>query len=114
MGLVAREIEAGGISTLTLSMTPEFTREVGIPRVAAIEYPYGRPVGEAGDADGQREVVRSALSAMAVMDMPGQVVHLPYSWHEPARETKWHPPEASPIVKLLLADIRKMRSGKTQ
>lgn len=38
-------------------MTPEFNREIGIPRVAAIEYPYGRTVGQVDDVDGQRQVL---------------------------------------------------------
>ena len=43
-------------------MTPEYHREVGIPRVAAIEYPYGRTVGEVNDSEGQRKVLLAALS----------------------------------------------------
>ena len=45
MGLVARFLEENGFSTVVLTTTPEFNREIGFPRVAAIEYPYGRVVG---------------------------------------------------------------------
>ena len=58
-------------------MTPEFHREIGIPRVAAIEYPYGRPVGQVNDVEGQRMVLREALSFMEKADHPGEVCHLP-------------------------------------
>ena len=54
-------------------MTPEFHREVGIPRVAAIEYPYGRPVGEVNDPEGQRKVLLAALSFLEKAEAPGQV-----------------------------------------
>lgn len=88
-------------------MTPEFHREVGIPRVAAIEYPYGRPVGQAEDAIGQRKVLLETLSVLERAQTPGQVFHLPFTWPEEPKETQWHPPEISPIVKLFLDEIKK-------
>lgn len=88
-------------------MTPEFNREIGIPRVAAIEYPYGRVVGDVANAKGQRQVLVETLSVLAAAKNPGKVVHLPFTWHEDPRDTKWHPPEASPIIKLYLDAIKK-------
>jgi hypothetical protein len=88
-------------------MTPEFTREVGIPRVAAIEFPYGRPVGQVGDVAGQRRVLMKALSFMESAKIPGQICHLPFSWPEEPKHTKWHPPEISPIIKIFLDEIKK-------
>ena len=88
-------------------MTPEFHREIGIPRVAAIEYPYGRPVGQVHDAEGQRKVLLMALSFLEKAQNPGQMVHLPFTWPEEPKNTKWHPPEMSPIIKLYLDEIKK-------
>lgn len=88
-------------------MTPEFHREVGIPRVAAIEFPYGRPVGQVGDIEGQRRVLLETLSYMEMADSPGRIYHLPFTWPEEPKHTKWHPPEISPIIKLFLEDIKK-------
>jgi len=89
-----------------LSMTPEFHREVGIPRVAAIEYPYGRTVGEVNDADGQRQVLLAALSFLQEAKAPGQVCNLPFTWPEEPKHTNWHPPEISPVIKLYLDEIK--------
>lgn len=88
-------------------MTPEFHREVGIPRVAAIEFPYGRPVGQVGDVEGQRRVLLETLSFMEKADSPGRIYHLPFTWPEEPKHTKWHPPEISPIIKLFLEHIKK-------
>ena len=88
-------------------MTPEFNREIGIPRVAAIEYPYGRPVGQVNDIEGQRRILRQALSFMEKAENPGEVYHLPFTWPEEPKFTKWQPPEISPIVKLFLDEIKK-------
>ncbi len=88
-------------------MTPDYSREVGFPRAAAIEYPYGRPVGQVGDVEGQRNVLLEALSVFEKAREPGQVFHLPFTWPEEPKNTKWHPPEISPIVKLHLEEIKR-------
>ena len=108
MGQVAHYLEAKGFSTVTLTNTPEFHRQVGIPRVAAIEYPYGRPVGQVHDPNGQREVLMAALSALEEAKTPGQIFHLPFTWPEEPKKTDWHPPEISPIIKLNLDEIKKL------
>jgi hypothetical protein len=107
VGLAARFLEENGFATVTLTMMPEYNREVGIPRVAAIEYPYGRPVGQVKDVEGQRKVLLAALSVFEKADAPGKVFHLPFTWPEAPKDVKWHPPEISPIVKQFLGQIKK-------
>jgi hypothetical protein len=109
VGLAARFLEEAGFSTLVLNPTHEFHRAVGIPRSAAIEYPYGRPIGQVGDKAGQRDVLLAALSVFEKAEKPGDVLHLPFTWPEPPKETKWHPPEMSPIIKLYLDAIKKAK-----
>lgn len=96
------------MSTIALSPTPEFNREIGFPRIAAIEYPFGRPIGEVGDVEGQRKVLLDTLNVLENAKNPGEVIYLPYRWHEDPKATKWHPPEISPIVKLFLDEIKTM------
>lgn len=103
-------MEEAGFSTLVLTPTHDFHRAVGIPRSAAIEYPYGRPVGEVNDRSGQREVLMAALAFFERAVTPGEVFHLPFTWHEEAKKTHWHPPEMSPIIKLYLDDIKRARN----
>jgi hypothetical protein len=102
-------LEEAGFSTVTLTMTPEYHKQVGIPRVAAIEYPYGRPIGNVHDREGQRAVLLEALSVFVKAKGPGQIFHLPFTWPEEPKKTDWHPPEMSPIVKLQLTQIKKAR-----
>ena len=101
MGLVSRKIEAAGIPTVTLDMIWVYQRIVGMPRVAAIEHPFGRPYGDVGDAARQREVLLAALQLAETATTPGHVEHLPFRWHEDPKETKWHPAEPSPIIALI-------------
>ena len=90
-------------------MTPEYHRLVGIPRVAAIEYPYGRAIGNVHDWEGQRDVLMEALSVFRKAKNPGELFHLPFTWPEEPKKTDWHPPEMSPIVKMLLDKLKKAR-----
>jgi hypothetical protein len=116
VGQVAHYLEENGFSTVTLTNTPEFHRQVGIPRVAAIEYPYGRPVGQVHDQDGQRKVLKAALSVLENAEEPGQISHLPFTWPEEPQKADWQPSEISPIVKLCLDEIKRLgaeaRKGK--
>ncbi len=101
MGLVQREIEAAGLTTITLSSIPDLTASVSVPRVVAIEYPLGLPLGQPGDQEGQIAVLRATLQALEEMDTPGSVKHLPFEWPEPRRKARSHPPQPPPIAKLL-------------
>ncbi len=101
MGLAQREIEQAGITTITLSNIPELTASVSAPRIAAIEYPFGRTLGQPGDRDGQMAVLEATLRAVEEMDTPGDVRHLPFEWRESAKKAQGHPPQPPPIVNLL-------------
>ena len=99
---------------MVLTPTHEFHRAVGIPRSVAIEYPYGRPVGQVGDKEGQRKVLLEALSVLEKALNPGEIRHLPFTWPEEPKKTDWQPPEMSPLIKHYLEEIkaaRKSRSG---
>jgi hypothetical protein len=85
-------------------MVPALTAAMGAPRIAAIEFPFGRPLGQPGDSDTQREVLLATLMALRNAQIPGTVTDLPFWWPEPAAEVHWHPKERSPIVRLLAAD----------
>lgn len=114
MGLAARFLENTGISTVVLTPTHDFHRSVGIPRSAAIEYPYGRPLGAVDDQEGQRQVLLAALSMFETARQPGEIRHLPFAWPEEPKATHWHPPEMSPLIKLYLDDIKRAAKKKKQ
>jgi hypothetical protein len=101
VGLVGRVIEAVGIPSVTLNMIWLFHHLVGIPRVAAIEHPFGRPYGDVDDADTQSAVLRAALAVFESAKGPGHVEHLPFTWHQDPADTKWHPAEPSPIIAMI-------------
>ena len=103
MGLVQRVLEASGIPTVAVSMIPDLTRAVGVPRLAGISYPMGRPLGRPHDSDGQRAVLRAMLEVLAAARGPDTYVELPFVWPESvaqARNASRDLPPA-PIVELV-------------
>jgi hypothetical protein len=101
VGLVASRIEAAGISTICLSNVPALTASVGVPRLVAIEYPFGRTLGFPGDARGQMEVLKATLAAGLEMEERGGIRHLPFVWPETKAQARAHPPEPPPIATYL-------------
>jgi D-proline reductase (dithiol) PrdB len=98
---VQRVIEEAGISTICVNMIPDYSRAYGFPRVAALEYPFSLTLGRPGDREGQLQVIRAALQALIDIQEPGGVVHLPFEWPEDPTTVDIHPPEPSPIAKLI-------------
>ena len=80
MGLVAREIEARGIPTLSMSSALSITQAVNPPRAVYLDYPLGHTSGKPLDEDNQLAVMRATLEAFAQLDTPGQAQHLPFEW----------------------------------
>jgi len=112
--LAARFLEEAGFSTVVLTPTPEFHRAIGIPRIAAVEYPYGRPVGQVHDAAGQRQVLLKTLEVLEHARTPGETRHLPFTWPEEPKRTDWQPPEMSPLIRLYLAEIKRARQREAE
>ena len=84
MGLLAREIEAAGVTTVALALVKEVAVAARAPRFLYLRWPFGHALGEPGNAAQQRTVLHDMLSMAAAAPRPGLVVELPYRWR---RET---------------------------
>jgi hypothetical protein len=102
VGLVARVLEAKGIPTVALSMIPDLTRAVGVPRLAGLSYPMGQPLGRPHDADGQRAVLHATLAVLPSASGPDTYVELPFTWPQsPAQARNASGSRPAPIVELM-------------
>lgn len=81
---------------------PEVVKSVSAPRIAAIEYPLGRTLGQPNDAKGQMSVLRATLKALTDIQTPGGVVHFPFEWKVDPIELSGEPPVPPPIVGYIL------------
>ncbi|MEW6400718.1 MAG: hypothetical protein AB1649_02900 [Chloroflexota bacterium] len=87
--------------TISLTPLPDLTASVSVPRIAAIEYPLGRTLGQPCDAAGQVAVLEAALQALESIQNPGGIVHLPFEWLEAPKDVHNHPPVNPPIAQYL-------------
>ena len=103
MPVLARAIEAAGISTVVVTMMPFWAEKLGTPRTLGVEFPFGHPLGRAGEREEQSAVIRRALTVLSESTAPGTLAHYEQAWLGDEREwrRRWQPSEPSPIIKLL-------------
>jgi len=91
------------MSTVLVTMMPYWSDRLGLPRTVGVEFPFAHPLGWPGDRDTQMGVVRSALALLEGATEPGEIRELEYVWPQEFEEAKtdWHPPEPSPIIRML-------------
>jgi D-proline reductase (dithiol) PrdB len=80
VGLIARVLEEAGIATVCIVMRREVAENVKPPRTLFVKFPFGAPLGPAGDAQTQRGVILEALSVLVNATEPGAIVDSPRAW----------------------------------
>jgi len=108
--VLARTLEAAGLSTVLVTNMPYWAEKMGTPRALAVEFPFGHTLGRPGDSAGQHRVIEGALAVLERADAPGMIVHSPEQWPAPAKEamTEWQPAEPSPVMEVLTPRIREI------
>ena len=113
MPVLARVIEAAGISTVLVTMVPELAERVGVPRTVGVEFPFSHALGHAGDREEQMKVIRDALRVLRDARQPNTAEHLPYEWPDFEHwKREWQPREPSPIIGFLMERRRQARGGE--
>ena len=79
VALLAGELEERGFPTVALSLLPELSRIVGVPRTLAVHFPFGAPCGDPGNAALHAAVLGEAL-AMLEEAQPGEVRTSALAW----------------------------------
>jgi hypothetical protein len=70
VGLIQREVEYAGISTVSISLLKEITEKIKPPRALFVPFPLGYPLGEPNNAELQTRVMRAAFALLARNDIP--------------------------------------------
>ena len=113
MPVLARVIEAVGISTVMVTAMPDLAERLGVPRIVGVEFPFGHTLGHAGEREEQMKVIRDALRVLRDASEPNAVEHLPYEWPDFERwKQAWHPSEPAPIIALLIERRRRARAAE--
>jgi D-proline reductase (dithiol) PrdB len=82
VSLVARVLEAGGITTVTYTNARDIAASAGNPRQIFLNYPLGNSAGRPNDPENQRSVLQAGLKLLEEADRPGIIVELPYTWSD--------------------------------
>ena len=85
VGLVQGTIEESGIPTVTISMRPDVTFGVWVPRAAYARFPHGNPFGEPNRPE-QHHLVFEALLQLLEQATEPTFVELPFRWR---RWSRW-------------------------
>lgn len=101
--MLARTIEAAGISTILVTMMPFWAEKLGTPRTLGVEFPFGHPLGHAGSGDEQLAVIRRALAVLRDAPEPGTIEDFDGAWEGNFDEwrKRWQPSEPSPIIRFM-------------
>ena len=115
MPVLARTFEEVGLSTVLVTIMPDWSERLGVPRTVGVEFPFGHPLGRPGDRDTQIGVIREALRLLEEAARPGEIRELDYVWPEELDEAKrgWQPPEPSPIIKMMIEQRRAQRQAES-
>jgi hypothetical protein len=81
VGLIARQLEAAGIPTVSLTSARDITEAVKPPRAAFLDFPLGHTSGRVGETALNRAIVSAALDALT-NDEPGRITDLVHRWAE--------------------------------
>ena len=79
-GLIQRELEASGITTISLSNDPTISVRVRPPRWVHVRFPSGTMFGEPGNRAKQATVLNETLAALGAITEPGGHVTLDVRW----------------------------------
>lgn len=85
MGLIQRELESKGITTVGISIAKEISMQVKPPRTLFIPYPFGHPFGEPLKPKQHKRILIDLLNILETAEPPYTLIESSYRW----RRTKF-------------------------
>lgn len=70
VGLIQRQVEYAGITTVSISLLREITEKIRPPRALSVPFPLGYPLGEPNNAELQTRIIRAAFALLSRNDCP--------------------------------------------
>ena len=80
VGLVQREVERQGISTVGISIARNVSESVKPPRTYYLKYPFGHAMGEAFNRPQQKQIFLDCLKILETASTPGKIIDSKYRW----------------------------------
>jgi hypothetical protein len=80
VSLVARHLEANGVSTVVIGSAKDIVEQCGVPRFVFTDFPLGNPCGKPYDATMQHEILGIALDLLETARYARTTVQTPFCW----------------------------------
>ncbi len=96
MSLVARQLEADGISTVILGSARDIVEEIGVPRFVFTDMPLGNPCGPPYDTEGQFDNVALAMDLVDSAISARTTVQSETTWPDDDWRETFMRPDSSP------------------
>ena len=80
MGLVARHLEANGLSTVIMGCAKDIVEHCGVPRFVWSDFPLGNSAGRPFDVESQARTLELALRLLETAAAPRTTVASPLRW----------------------------------
>jgi hypothetical protein len=84
VGLVARHLEANGISTVIMGAAKDIVEHCGVPRFVFSDVPLGNSAGKPFDVESQAATLELALRVLESAPAPRTTVQSPQRWSDDA------------------------------
>jgi hypothetical protein len=82
VSLIARHLEANGISTVVMGCAKDIVEHCGVPRFLFSDFPLGNSAGRPHDPESQDSTLELALRLLETADQPRTTVQSPWRWIE--------------------------------
>jgi D-proline reductase (dithiol) PrdB len=82
VSIVARVLEAAGISTVIMGSAKDIVEHVGVPRLLFSDFPLGHAAGRPNDPESQATTLELALKLLETATAPRTTVQSPLEWRE--------------------------------
>lgn len=84
VSLIARHLEANGISTVIMGCAKDIVEHCGVPRFLFSDFPLGNSAGRPHDPESQELALGLALGVLETAEQPRTTVRSPLRWSEDA------------------------------
>ncbi len=82
MSLVARHLEANGITTIIIGSAIDIVSHCGVPRYLHTDFPLGNPCGKPYDIALQTAIVHQALDLTLTAATSNTIARAPFKWSD--------------------------------
>ena len=86
IGLIARTIEASGVTTTSITSAWSITQSANPPRAVFTDFPLGNTSGPPNEPDVQLDIVAQALALAYNATEPGTIQPLEHRWAQPWKD----------------------------